>query len=105
MAECSPNKLKTLWEKGKLLVTSNYSFSHGVCKRLVLQTRKNQGLFGKGLNTYPLILIDLVQFPRLELEINKLADNPMATIKNVGAYSFKKEISLKKDRRKNLERD
>ena len=33
----------------KLLVTSNFSFSHSVFKRLVLQTRKNQGLFGKGL--------------------------------------------------------
>ena len=28
---------------------SNISFSHGVFKRLILQTRKNQGLFGKGL--------------------------------------------------------
>ena len=32
----------------KLLVTSNFSFSHSVFKRLVLQTYKNQGLFGKG---------------------------------------------------------
>ena len=32
----------------KLLVMSNFSFSHSVFKRLVLQTRKNQGLFGKG---------------------------------------------------------
>ena len=39
-----------MWEKEKLLVTSNFSFSHSVFKRLVLQTRKNQGLFGKGLN-------------------------------------------------------
>ena len=38
-----------MWEKEKLLVTSNFSFSHNVFKRLVLQTRKNQGLFGKGL--------------------------------------------------------
>ena len=38
MAESSPNEQKTLWEKEKLLV-----------KRLVLQTRNNQGLFGKGL--------------------------------------------------------
>ena len=29
---------------------SNFSFSHSVFKRLVLQTRKNQGLFGKELN-------------------------------------------------------
>ena len=32
---------KTLWEKEKLLVTSNFSFSHSVFKRPVLQTRKN----------------------------------------------------------------
>ena len=52
MVERSPNGKKTLREKEKLLVTSNFSFSHSVFKRLVLQTRKNQGLFGKGL-TYP----------------------------------------------------
>ena len=40
---------KTLWEKEKLLVTSNFAFSHSVFKRLALQTCKNQGLFGKGL--------------------------------------------------------
>ena len=28
---------------------SNFSFSHSVFKRLVLQTRENKGLFGKGL--------------------------------------------------------
>ena len=33
----------------KLLVTSNFSFSLTVFKRLVLQTCKNKGLFGKGL--------------------------------------------------------
>ena len=32
-----------------MLVTSNFSFSHSVFKRLVLQTCANQGLFGKGL--------------------------------------------------------
>ena len=50
IAQSSPNGLKTLWEKEKLLVKSNFSFSHSVFKRLVLQTRKNQGMFGKGLN-------------------------------------------------------
>ena len=49
MAESFPNGEKTLWEKEKLLVTSNFSFSHSVFKRHLLQTRKNQGLFGKGL--------------------------------------------------------
>ena len=42
---------KTLWEKEELLVTSNFSFSHSVFKRLALQTFKIQGLFGKGLIT------------------------------------------------------
>ena len=41
---------KTLWEKEKLLVMSNFTFSHSVFKRLVLETHKNKGLFGKGLN-------------------------------------------------------
>ena len=41
--------------KGKLLVTSNSSFSHSVFKRLVLQTSKNQGLFGKGLTLAQMI--------------------------------------------------
>ena len=49
MAESSPDGYKTLWEKETLLVTSNVSFSRSVFKRLVLQTRKNQGLLGKGL--------------------------------------------------------
>ena len=38
-----------MWEKEELLVTNNFSFSHNVFKSLVKQTRKNQGLFGKGL--------------------------------------------------------
>ena len=39
-----------MWEKEKFLVMNNISFFHNVCKRCVQQTRKNQGLFGKGLN-------------------------------------------------------
>ena len=38
------------WEKEKLLITSNFSFSHNVFKCLGLQTRNKQGLFGKGLH-------------------------------------------------------
>ena len=48
MAERSLNRYKTLWVKEKLLATSNFCFSHIVFERLVLQTRTNQGLFGKG---------------------------------------------------------
>ena len=49
MAESSPKGKKTLLEKEKLLVRSNFSISYSVFKRLFLQTRKSQGLFGKGL--------------------------------------------------------
>ena len=42
-------RVETVWEKEKLLVTSNLSFSYTVFKRLVLQTSKNKGLFGKEL--------------------------------------------------------
>ena len=38
-----------MWEEEKLLVTSNFSFSHSVFKRLELQICRNQCLFGKGL--------------------------------------------------------
>ena len=49
IAESFPNDLKTLLEKEKSLVMRNFFFSHSVFKRLVQQTCKNQGLFGKGL--------------------------------------------------------
>ena len=38
------------WEKEKLLVTSNFSFSRSVSKRLVLKTSNSKGLFGKELS-------------------------------------------------------
>ena len=37
-------------KKEKLLITSNFSFSHSVFYRPLPQTHKNKGLFGKGLN-------------------------------------------------------
>ena len=51
MAENFPIGWKTLWEKEKLLVTSNFSFSHSVFRRLIPQTHENQGLLGKGVMT------------------------------------------------------
>ena len=39
MAGSSPNGQKTLWEKEKLLVMSNFSFSRSVFKGFLLQTR------------------------------------------------------------------
>ena len=53
IAESCTEGYKTKWEKEKLLVTCNFSFSHSVFKRLVLQTCKNKGLFGKPLKPLP----------------------------------------------------
>ena len=38
-----------LWEKEKLLIMSNFAFSHRVFQTLLLQKHKNMGLFEKGL--------------------------------------------------------
>ena len=40
---------KHLWEKEKLLVMSNFSFSHSVFKRFVSQGHKKVSLCGNGL--------------------------------------------------------
>ena len=61
MAESSPNEQKTMWVKEKLLVTSNFSFSNSVFKRLEQQTRKNQGLFGKGIESINFCKINMHQ--------------------------------------------
>ena len=44
-------QVETLWEKEKLLVTSNFSFSHSVFKRLVSQGRQKVSLCGNGLKS------------------------------------------------------
>ena len=48
--------INTLWEKKKLLVTSNVFFSHSVFKRPVLQTRKIKGLVWERVKWYKLSL-------------------------------------------------
>ena len=50
-----PIEQKTLCEKKKLLVTSNFFFSHNVFKSCLLLMRQNEYLWSKGL--YPKILI------------------------------------------------
>ena len=62
--------------KEKLLVTSNFSFSHGFFKRLALQTRKNQGLFGKELTgPLPKQYLDLKQQMQSTLKIIAVQGN------------------------------
>ena len=49
----SGRKFSERWENtviyGEIAHYDNFSFSHSVFKRPLLQTRKKQGLFGKGL--------------------------------------------------------
>ena len=44
-------RVENLWKKEKLLIMSNFSFSHSVFKRLVQQKSKNKGLFEKRVNS------------------------------------------------------
>ena len=48
-------ELKTLWKKEKLLVMSNFSFSHYVFKSCQLLMRQNECLWSKGLNMFALL--------------------------------------------------
>ena len=50
---------------------SNFLFSPGVFKRLVLQTCKNQGLFGKGLRKVNF----MIYFPCRNAKYGKLCSN------------------------------
>ena len=49
MMDSSPKASKTLWDKEKLFVTSNFSFAPRVFKRLVPHTLKSKVLLEKGL--------------------------------------------------------
>ena len=49
MVGSSPKRYLMLGNKEKLFVTCNFSFSHSVFKRFVMQTHKNKGFFGKRL--------------------------------------------------------
>ena len=52
MEQSSPRGSKTLWGKENFLITSNFSFSHSVFKRLILQTGKNQVFIWKRLISF-----------------------------------------------------
>ena len=52
MTESSPKGWRVISEKEKLLVTSNFFFSHGDFERLLQQISEKKGLFEKGLTLY-----------------------------------------------------
>ena len=61
--------------KGEITQNEQFSFTHSVLKRLVLQTRKNQGLFWKGLiilQTHSNFIVNgSIQCPRCMLQVIK----------------------------------
>ena len=57
---------KTLWEKEKLLVTSNFSFSHNVFHSYIPLVRQNVALCGNGLSEDE-FYVHTVQSPRAAL--------------------------------------
>ena len=73
MTESSPKGYKTLLEKEKLLIMRNFSLFPRF-QRLVLQTHKNQSLFGKGLTT-PSKLFLVQQFSKKTLRYCPVASS------------------------------
>ena len=94
MVKSYPNGYKTQWEKEKFLIMRNFSFSHSVFKRLVLQTRKNQGLFGKGLNNDVYYKIYLSKgIKKLECYI-QLKCAYLESKLQLGFFEFKSHINI-----------
>ena len=95
MARSSPNGSKTLWEKEKLFITSNFSFFHSVFERLVLQTHKNQGLFGKGLiSTKKIKTVKMFEkFLKGDAHDDHKTDNS-AWVTTVSSHYCKKKVNL-----------
>ena len=101
MAESSRKGEKTLWKKEKLLITSNFSFSRSVFKTLVRQTRKNLGLFGKGLKHLQTIMSEALKCLNLHStewktlwEKEKMLVTSMFSFSNTFYNAFKKAFLL-----------
>ena len=70
MTESSPKGLKTLWEKEKLLVTSNFSFSHSVFKRHV-KTRTCLGMVNYAIFLRDVQVVGLNMSSTKEIDLRK----------------------------------
>ena len=90
---------RTMWEKGKLFVISNFSFFNSVFKRLLLQTRINKGLLGKGLR-YMYCNVVSLPFPKRQIldssKLKEFADDNFKFVENSGKSSKRIEITLGK---------
>ena len=87
MAESYSNMWKTLWEKEKLLIMSNFSYFHSVFKRLVSQGRQEVLLCGNGLirpaGYYNLPFFFPFQFIDLRLTVLGNVDSGKSTLLGV----------------------
>ena len=69
---------------------SNFSFSHGVFKRLVLQTHKNCGLFGKRLMGHLLIFL----YGKKALNLQLLNNSELAWVPAQSFYIFLYNLTI-----------
>ena len=96
LAESSPKRWKTPWKKEILLIMSNFCFFHNVFKGFILQTCKNQGLFGKGLTHNQTTNFRLFQneennfkFHENESKLSKQVENSVLVTSN---FSFSQSV-------------
>ena len=82
---------KHLWEKEKLLVPSNFSFSHSVFKRFVSQRRQKVSLCGNGLNCHLQILQVFIH----PSKTGRIIGSPAASRLSGGVQFFVQSISPK----------
>ena len=66
---------KTLWEKEKLLVTSNFSFSHNVFHSYISLVWKNAPLCGNGLHFPKRPILDSSKLKKYAYENSKFDEN------------------------------
>ena len=84
MAESYLNRQKTLWEKKKLLITSNFSFSHSVFKRLIFQGHQKVSLRGNGLTLHKFLdLSKLNAFAEDKIKVTQYLKFVLESIENI----------------------
>ena len=96
MAEISPKGWKTGWEKEKFFITSYFSFSHSVFKRLVMQTSENNLAFQ---NTGLVIMLSasmllIKTFPNKPLFLRVCSTSLLKTIREKEKLLVKSNFSL-----------
>ena len=72
-------------EKEKLFVTSYFSFTHSVFKRLQLQTHKNMRSFGKGSKAF---VNENSNVADMMISVFKRVENIVGKAENTGYHHF-----------------